>query len=173
MDAQKRLDALLAEHQPVLRDGARRLCEKKSWSPVDCPVVVIDNRKSPSSAEICAVGSLARLVPASSAIDNPEIKEWLQLARANGHEDAFSEMLSRRGEDVGCRFAEAYGLFQTERREGVECLWSTNELSHFVVKTREAFPTAIGCIALWIGEDGKNPGVMTFEADVRALLKSN
>ncbi len=171
MHAQSRLDALLAEHRSVFIECAKRLSQKEAWSPVDCPVVVIDSRKLPSSAEICAVGSLASMVPASSAIDKPEIQEWIRLVRVNGHEDAFSEMLTRRGEEIGCRFAESYGLFQAERREGVESLWSTNDLSHFVVKTRESFPNTIGCVALFIGEDGKNHGVITFEASVEALLK--
>lgn len=71
MHAQSRLDALLAEHRSVFIECAKRLSQKEAWSPVDCPVVVIDSRKLPSSAEICAVGSLASMVPASSAIDKP------------------------------------------------------------------------------------------------------
>ncbi|WP_114992810.1 hypothetical protein [Synechococcus sp. UW179A] len=170
MNVQKRLDALLKVHRSVLIECAKQLTEKQKWSPIDCPVVVVDARKSPSSAQVCSVGTLSQLVPASAAIDIPEIKEWLELSRRNGHEDAFSEMLSRRGEDVGCRFAEGYGLLQTERREGSECLWSANDLSHFVVKTREAFPNAIGCLALFTGEDGLNHGVITFESEIKQFL---
>ena len=170
MNIKRKLDTLIAKHRPVFIECSKRLSEKEAWSPVDCPVIVIDNRKPSSSAEICAIGSLASIVPASSAIDKPEIKEWLRLARANGHEEAFSEMLTRRGEDIGCRFAESYGLFQAEQYAGVKSLWSTNDLSHFVMKTRESFPNAIGCVALFIGEDGKNYGVVTFEAEVEIYL---
>ena len=170
MSVEKRLETLLVEHRFVLIECAKRLNEKQTWTPIDCPVVVIDARKVPSSAQVCSVGAVSELVPASAAIDLPEIKEWIQLVRRNGHEDAFSEMLSRRGEEVGCRFAEGYGLLQTERREGVECLWSANDLSHFVVKTRAAFPKAIGCLALFNGIDGNNHGVICFESEVQSLL---
>ena len=170
MNVQKQVEALLVDHRSVFIECAKRLTERQTWSPIDCPVVVIDARKLPGTAQVCTVGTLSTLVPASAAIDIPEIKEWVQLVRKNGHEDAFSEMLSRRGEDAGCRFAEGYGLLQTERREGVECLWSTNDLSHFVVKTREAFPKAIGCVALISGEDEVCRGVITFESEIQRLL---
>ena len=171
MDARRQLDDLLAMHRAAFIEAAQKLSEHyESWD-LGIPCVVIDGRQTPTKATVTPVGSIGGIVPSSAAIDIPEIKEWIRLVRENGHEDAFSEMLNRRGEEVGCRFAEGYGQLQTERHEGNERLWSANELSRFVVMTRECFPHAVCGLALLPGEDGGPHSLVSFECDVRALLE--
>lgn len=171
MDAQARLDLLVAEHRDVFVEAAKLMQERgeKPWS-MDIPCVVIDGRKKESTAVIHPVGTLGSVVSTSSAIDVPEVRQWLEIAAERGAEVAFAEMLNHPDEEVGARFAEGYDELRRERKEGRKGLWSASDLSRFVMKTREAFPESIGCVAVLPGEGGMSHGLLTFESSVRSLL---
>ena len=84
---------------------------------------------------------------------------------------AFSEMLNHPDETVGERFAEGYDELRRERKEGRKGLWSASDMSRFVMRTKEAFPDSVGCVAVLPGKSGKSHGLLTFESPVESLLK--
>jgi len=172
MDAQARLDLLVAQHRGVFVEAARLLKERgeKPWS-MDVPCVVIDARKPESKAFVHPVGTLGSVVAASSAIDVPEVRQWLEIAAERGAEVAFSEMLNNPDETVGERFAEGYDELRRERKEGRKGLWSASDMSRFVMRTKEAFPDSVGCVAVLAGEGSKSHGLLTFESSVETLLR--
>ena len=172
MDAQARLDLLVAQHREVFVEAAKLLKERgeKPWS-MDAPCVVIDARKPESKAFVHPVGTLGSVVAASSAIDVPEVRQWLEIAAERGAEVAFSEMLNHPDETVGERFAEGYDELRQERKEGRKGLWSASKMSRFVTRTKEAFPDSVGCVAVLPGQGGMNHWLLTFESPVESLLK--
>ena len=172
MDAQARLDLLVAQYRQVFVDAANLIKERgeNPWS-MDVPCVVIDAREVESKAFVHPVGTLGSVVAASSAIDLPEVRKWLEIAAERGAEVAFSEMLNHPDETVGERFADGYYELRRERTEGRKGLWSASDMSRFVMRTKEAFPDSVGCVAVLPGQGGRSHGLLTFESSVETLLR--
>ena len=168
MSLQSRLDVLVAECRSTFVEGARQLKQKESWD-FNCPVVCVDGREAEVTATVSAVGTLANLIPTSSAIDSPEVREWLAIASEKGAEVAFAEMFNG-DEDRAERFSEAYDQLKEERRSGTKGLWSADDLAKFVMKSRSCFPHSVGAVALLPGERGQSHSVLMFESDVASLL---
>ena len=78
-----RLDLLVAECRPSFVEAARKLKETENWD-FTCPCVVMDGRTDEVKVSVVGVGSVANVVPASSAIDSPEVKEWIEIATERG-----------------------------------------------------------------------------------------
>ena len=108
-------------------------------------------------------------MPTSAAIDSPEVKEWLRIATDKSPEVAFAEMLNG-DEERAQRFNEAYERLIEERQTGIKGLWSADDLSSFVSKSRAAYPKAVSAIALLPGQEGQSHTILTFESDISALL---
>ena len=169
MDAQRLLEQLQVRHEHAFIECARRVAQRSEWDlNVEC--VVIDARKDPSIAKVNPVGTLGSLVSVSNAIDTPELRKWLEIAAEKGAETAFAEMFNDEDEEAGERFALAYDELRKERKEGRKGLWSTNDLSAFVIKTKNAFPSYVGCVALLPGEGTAGHSLLTFESSVSSLL---
>ncbi|WP_041434908.1 hypothetical protein [Synechococcus sp. CC9605] len=164
-----RLDMLVAECRPSFVEAARKLQEKESWD-FNCPVVVMDGRSDAVKVSVIGVGSVANVVPASAAIDSPEVREWLAIATEKGAEVAFAEMFDG-PEDRAERFSEAYDRLREERESGIKGLWSAGDLAGFVSKSRAAYPKALGAIAVLPGEGEQSHHVLTFESEVESLLR--
>ena len=163
-----RLDALVSQCRHVLIRAAEQLASQDSWD-FSCPCVVLDARDPEVKAAVIGIGSVGNLVPTSAAIDSPEVREWLRIASEKSPEVAFTEMLNgdqQRAE----RFTQAYDRLREERQSGVKGLWSADDLSSFVSKSRTAFPRALAAVALFPGTRGRSHSILTFENDVSSLL---
>lgn len=164
MNAQRRLDTLLAEHRSTFNECAELNSKHDKWS-LEIFVCVIDDRNAQTMASLHKVGLLGSVISTSAAIDIPEVRRWIELANETSPEKAFDVMLNG-DEEVAEAFAEGYDLLQQERRDGIEGLWSASDLSRFVIKTRDAFPTSVACVAILPGEDMATHCIMTFEHDI-------
>ena len=164
-----RLDTLVAECRPSFVEAARKLKEKEAWD-FTCPCVVMDGRSDVVKVSVIGVGSVANVVPASAAIDSPEVREWLAIATEKGAEVAFAEMFDG-PEDRAERFSEAYDRLREERESGIKGLWSADDLAGFVSKSRAAYPKALGAIAVLPGEGEQSHSVLTFESEIESLLR--
>ena len=121
-------------------------------------------------AQIAAVGSVGSIITASTAIDIPEVRAWAELAAEKTPEEAFDTMFNG-DKEVAKAFSIGFDQLQQEHRNGIVGLWSANDLSRFVMKTREVFPSALGCIALVPDENNAQHAVLAYELDVSMLLK--
>ena len=164
-----RLDLLVAECRPSFVEAARKLKKTENWD-FTCPCVVMDGRTDEVKVSVVGVGSVANVVPASTAIDSPEVKEWIEIATERGAEVAFAEMFNG-PEDKAERFSEAYDQLKEERESGLKGLWSADDLAGFVSKSRAAYPKALGAVALLPGDDRQTHSVLTFESEVESLLR--
>ena len=163
-----RLDVMIAECRATFVEAAIRLKAFDSWD-FSCPCVVLDGRSDQVKAVVVGVGSIGNLVPTSAAIDSPEVKEWLRIASEKSPEVAFAEMLNG-DEDRARRFNEAYERLIEERQTGIKGLWSADDLSSFVSKSRAAFPNALSAVALLPGQEGQSHSILMFESDISSLL---
>ena len=163
-----RLDMLVSECRATFVEAAIRLKAVDSWD-FSCPCVVLDGRSDQVKAVVVGVGSIGNLVPTSAAIDSPEVKEWLRIASEKSPEVAFAEMLNG-DEDRAHRFNEAYERLIEERQTGIKGLWSADDLSSFVSKSRAAFPNALSAVALLPGQEGQSHSILMFESDISSLL---
>ena len=163
-----RLDVLVSECRATFVEAAIRLKAVDSWD-FSCPCVVLDGRSDQVKAVVVGVGSIGNLVPTSAAIDSPEVKEWLRIASEKSPEVAFAEMLNG-DEDRAHRFNEAYERLIEERQTGIKGLWSADDLSSFVSKSRAAFPNALSAVALLPGQEGQSHSILMFESDISSLL---
>ena len=73
-------------------------------------------------------------------------------------------------EDRARRFNEAYERLIEERQTGIKGLWSADDLSSFVSKSRAAFPNALSAVALLPGQEGQSHSILMFESDISSLL---
>ena len=163
-----RLDVMVSECRATFVEAAIRLKAVDSWD-FSCPCVVLDGRSDQVKAVVVGVGSIGNLVPTSAAIDSPEVKEWLRIASEKSPEVAFAEMLNG-DEDRAHRFNEAYERLIEERQTGIKGLWSADDLSSFVSKSRAAFPNALSAVALLPGQEGQSHSILMFESDISSLL---
>ena len=163
-----RLDVMVSECRATFVEAAIRLKAVDSWD-FSCPCVVLDGRSDQVKAVVVGVGSIGNLVPTSAAIDSPEVKEWLRIASEKSPEVAFAEMLNG-DEDRARRFNEAYERLIEERQTGIKGLWSADDLSSFVSKSRAAFPNALSAVALLPGQEGQSHSILMFESDISSLL---
>ena len=163
-----RLDMLISECRATFVEAAIRLKAVDSWD-FSCPCVVLDGRSDQVKAVVVGVGSIGNLVPTSAAIDSPEVKEWLRIASEKSPEVAFAEMLNG-DEDRARRFNEAYERLIEERQTGIKGLWSADDLSSFVSKSRAAFPNSLSAVALLPGQEGQSHSILMFESDIASLL---
>ena len=163
-----RLDVMVSECRETFIEAAIKLKAADSWD-FTCPCVVLDGRSDQVKAVVVGVGSVGNLVPTSAAIDSPEVKEWLRIASEKSPEVAFAEMLNG-DEERARRFNEAYERLIEERQTGVKGLWSADDLSSFVSKSRAAYPAALSAVALLPGQEGQSHTILTFESDIASLL---
>ena len=160
---------LVAECRLSFVEAAQKLKAREAWD-FTCPCVVMDGRSDVVKVSVIGVGSVGNVVPASAAIDSPEVREWLAIATEKGAEAAFAEIFDG-PEDRAERFSEAYDQLREERESGVKGLWSADDLSSFVSKSRAAYPNALGAIAVLPGDGEQSHSVLTFESEVDSLLK--
>ena len=163
-----RLDVMVSECRATFVEAAIRLKAVDSWD-FSCPCVVLDGRSDQVKAVVVGVGSIGNHVPTSAAIDSPEVKEWLRIASEKSPEVAFAEMLNG-DEDRARRFNEAYERLIEERQTGIKGLWSADDLSSFVSKSRAAFPNSLSAVALLPGQKGQSHSILMFERDIASLL---
>lgn len=138
---------LTAACQEILSDAFRQMKNRSSWD-LNCPVVVLDARNQPPRQVQIGVGGVGGVVPVSTAIEDPLIREWLELsAELDQPEDAQKQMLDRFGQD----FEDSYTNFQEEKIQKGGCLIGTDDLTKFVHQSRSVFPDQIAVLAVLPG----------------------
>ncbi|WP_392349920.1 hypothetical protein [Parasynechococcus sp.] len=142
----------------VLEDAYLQMRNRASWD-LNCPVVVVDARHQPPRQVQIGVGGVGGVVPVSTAIENPLIREWLEIsAEVAQPQEAMDEMLSRYASD----FSDAYADFQDEKIRKGGCLIGSDDLAAFVNQSRTAYPEKIAVLAVLPGAEEHQWSVIPF-----------
>ena len=116
---------------------------------------------------VSAVGSFLKV---DVFVDNDEIQRFISLSRELGSaEAALDAIINDLDEERADEFCRVYDSWRSSVREEGFGAISATDVSQFVVKSREAFPSEIGVIAQIKGDDGKI-GVLTGCVNVDSLL---
>ena len=146
-DVNIKITDLTAVCHEILSDVFRQMKNRSSWD-LNCPVVILDARNQPPRQVQIGVGGVGGVVPVSTAIEDPLIREWLELSTDRDHpEDSQKEMLHQYGKD----FEESYTNFQEEKIQKGGCLIGTDDLTSFVQQSRSIFPHQIAVLAVLPG----------------------
>lgn len=128
---------------------AQKVSAFSAWD-FNHPVGVIDARTGTHKFQITSVGTIGTVVRMSSTLDHPLMQRLFELIPDRGDEAAIEELIN--DEEVGEEFASVFSEYQEERRGGAP-LWSADDATAFVNKSREAFEDKeIAIVALLPGD---------------------
>ena len=153
---------LVAEHREEMSDAARELHNRSSWD-LQCPVIVIDARKTPKRVLKTSVRGLTGTITTSNVIDNPILRSFLKRVREVGIHTARDEYMNTSEFDQISMLWERY----SEERLGLGlAVWSYSDAAKFAIKSKQCFQQGeIACVAIIEGSDGDDHGVLTFSVN--------
>ncbi len=159
---------LIDHHHVELREVAIRVSERAAWD-LSLPVAVIDARKQPSILTVTSVGTIGSVLRTSTVIGNPLIRSFLSLyGKTKNAEGAIESFIN--DPQTGQEFAELYERYREEKREGGLPMWSVEDASRFVIKSREAFSEGdVSLIAILDGCEISDHRIITFGSSIRSL----
>ena len=99
------------------------------------PVGVIDARREKPRLMVSAVGTINSMVRASATIGHPLMQRFFVRFDQVGLDQALNE--SKNGPD-GQAFLEVWRAYREERSSGEQPMWSIEDATSFVLKSREA-----------------------------------
>ena len=153
---------LVAEHREEMSDAARELHNRSSWD-LQCPVIVIDARKTPKRVLKTSVRGLTGTITTSNVIDNPILRSFLQRVREVGIHTARDEYMKTSESDQISMLWERYSA---ERLGLGLAVWSYSDAAKFAIKSKQCFQQGeIACVAIIEGSDGDDHGVLTFSVN--------
>lgn len=142
----------------VLEDAFRQMKNRASWD-LNCPVVILDARHQPPRQVQIGVGAVGGVVPVSTAIEHPLVREWLELSgEMDQPQEAMADMLNRYGD----AFRDAHADFQDEKIRKGGCLIGADDLAAFVNQSRTVYPNKIAVLAILPGADEHQWSVIPF-----------
>ena len=153
---------LVAEHREEMSDAARELHNRSSWD-LQCPVIVIDARKTPTRVLKTSVRGLTGTITTSNVIDHPILRSFLKRVREVGIQTARDEYMNTSESDQISMLWERY----SEERLGLGlAVWSYSDAAKFAIKSKQCFQQGeIACVAIIEGSDGDDHGVLTFSVN--------
>ena len=153
---------LVAEHREEMSDAARELHNRSSWD-LQCPVIVIDARKTPTRVLKTSVRGLTGTITTSNVIDNPILRSFLKRVREVGIHTARDEYMKTSESDQISMLWERY----SEERLGLGlAVWSYSDAAKFAIKSKQCFQQGeIACVAIIEGSGGNDHDVLTFSVN--------
>ena len=153
---------LVAEHREEMSDAARELHNRSSWD-LQCPVIVIDARKTPKRVLKTSVRGLTGTITTSNVVDNPILRSFMKRVREVGILHARDEYMNTSESDQISMLWERY----SEERLGLGlAVWSYSDAAKFAIKSKQCFQQGeIACVAIIEGSGGNDHGVLTFSVN--------
>ena len=128
------------------------------------PVGVIDARRTKPKLIVTSIGRINSIVRASSTIGSPLMKKFFSLFEKIGLDEALNEM--NRGETAAA-FTELWQAYRDERHQGDAAMWSIEDATDFVLKSREAHADReVACLAILSGDPHR---IITFSIPISFL----
>ncbi|MEC8442283.1 MAG: hypothetical protein VXZ59_08190 [Cyanobacteriota bacterium] len=161
----QRIQSLIKQCSLGLFDLACAVSGHASWD-LNLPVGVIDARRSKPKLMVTAVGTINSMVRASATIGHPLMKRFFERMEAVGLDQAMNESIGGADADA---FAEVWQAYKDERRHGAAPMWSIEDATDFVLKSREAHTDReVACVAIFPGDPH---AIVTFSVPIAFLTR--
>ena len=106
------------------------------------------------------------MVKASPTIGHPLMQEFFHRFDQIGLDEALEE--ARSGQNAAA-FEEIWQAYQDERRQGEQPMWSIEDATDFVLKSREAHADReVACLAILPGDPHR---ILTFSVPIAFLTR--
>jgi hypothetical protein len=161
------IQSLIKQCAGGLFDLACAVSGRVNWD-LSLPVGVIDARRSTPKLMVTAVGTINSMVRASATIGHPLMRRFFERMEAVGVEQALKE--SNDGADADA-FSEVWQAYKEERRQGDAPMWSMEDATDFVMKSREAHKDReVACVAILPGDPH---AIVTFSVPIAFLTQGD
>ena len=157
------IQALIKKCALGLFDLACAVSGKSSWD-LSLPIGVIDARRDAPKLVVTSVGTINSTLRASATIGHPLMLQFFARFEEAGVEEALTEM--KQGAQAEA-FNEVWEAYREERRNGEAPMWSVEESTAFVLKSKEAHADReVACVAILQGEPHR---IVTFSIPIAFL----
>ena len=157
------IQALIKKCALGLFDLACAVSGKPSWD-LSLPIGVIDARRDVPKLVVTSVGTINSTLRASATIGHPLMQQFFARFDQVGVEKALAEM--KQGEQADA-FTEVWEAYRDERRHGEAPMWSVEDATAFVLKSKEAHADReVACVAILPGEPHR---IVTFSVPIAFL----
>ena len=157
------IQALIKKCALGLFDLACAVSGKACWD-LSLPIGVIDARRDAPKLVVTSVGTINSTLRASATIGNPLMQQFFARFEQVGVEQALADM--KQGNDAGV-FNEVWEAYREERRNGEAPMWSVEDATAFVLKSKEAHADReVACVAILPGEPHR---IVTFSVPIAFL----
>jgi hypothetical protein len=154
------IQALIKKCALGLFDLACAVSGKSSWD-LSLPIGVIDARRDAPKLVVTSVGTINSTLRASATIGHPLMLQFFARFEDVGVEEALTEMKQGAQADA---FKE---VCREERRNGEAPMWSVEDATAFVLKSKEAHADReVACVAILPGEPHR---IVTFSVPIAFL----
>ena len=159
----QRIQALIKQCALGLFDLACAASGKPSWD-LSFPIGVIDARRDAPKLVVTSVGTINSTLRASATIGHPLMLQFFARFEQVGVEEALAEM--KQGAQAEA-FIEVWEAYRDERRNGEAPMWSVEDATAFVLKSKEAHADReVACVAILPGEPHR---IVTFSVPIAFL----
>ena len=157
------IQALIKKCALGLFDLACAVSGKSSWD-LSLPIGVIDARRDAPKLVVTSVGTINSTLRASATIGHPLMLQFFARFEEAGVEEALTEM--KQGAQAEA-FNEVWEAYRDERRNGEAPMWSVEDATAFVLKSKEAHTDReVACVAILSGEPHR---IITFSVPIAFL----
>ena len=160
MESRARIQALLQELRQPLSAVAAAMEAQAGWD-LSLPVAVIDARRRPAQLIESRVGTINSVLKVSMSISAPALQRFFELLGRLDFQAAFE--ICAADPDSGEAFVEAFEAYRQERAEQGKAMWSLEDSTAFVLKSRECFADhELPLVALLPAEAEEGAAIFTF-----------
>lgn len=171
MDAQARLQQLLRELREPLRPLAQAMAQQSHWD-LNLVAAVIDARRQPPQLIATRVGTINSVIKVSATIAAEPLQRFFSLLEQLDFAQAFEVCAS--DPEQGEAFVEAFEAYCQERTENGQALWSVEDSTAFVLKSRDCFTDQeLPLVALLPAEEREGMALFSFGVPLAFLLGSD
>ena len=136
MESRTRIQGLLKQLRQPLAAIAAEMEQHSSWD-LSLPVAVIDARREPAQLIPSQIGTINSVLKVSVSIADPLLQRFFSLLESLDLEQAFE--ICAQDHHSGEAFVEAFEAYRQERQEQGRAMWSLEDSTAFVIKSRDCF----------------------------------
>ena len=160
MDPRRRIQDLLVAFRSELHDAAAALQGADHWD-LSLPVAVIDARASKPCLIHSSIGTINSILKVSFTIAAPALQPFFARVGNSSFEEAFEQFAS--DPFTGSQFVQAFEAYRHERAEKGQAMWSLEDSTAFVIKSRDCFhDQELPLVALFPGDGEAGASMFTF-----------
>jgi len=160
MDPRRRIQDLLVAFRSELHDSAAALQGADHWD-LSLPVAVIDARAANPCLIRSSIGTINSILKVSLTIASPALQPFFARLSNSSFEEAFEQFAS--DPFTGSQFVQAFEAYRHERAEKGQAMWSLEDSTAFVIKSRDCFhDQELPLVALFPGDGEEGASLFTF-----------